>query len=98
MFATVCLKFNSELIDFDGEQDRVHLLILKLLKLSGSKLVFRLNGTTSIIIRKRKYPAVRTKLWGNMFRSLSFLLHTAQVLRYLLSNNILSSRKHLIKH
>ncbi|WP_433962925.1 hypothetical protein [Succinatimonas hippei] len=28
MFANVCLKFNSELIEFDGEEAHVHLLIL----------------------------------------------------------------------
>ncbi|WP_428985233.1 transposase, partial [Succinatimonas hippei] len=52
-------------MEFNGEEAHVHLLILNLPKLSGSKLVFRLNGTTSIIIRKRKYPAVRAKLRGN---------------------------------
>ncbi|WP_428985207.1 IS200/IS605 family transposase [Succinatimonas hippei] len=98
MFANVCLKFNSELIEFNGEEAHVHLLILNLPKLSGSKLIFKLKGTSSMLIRKRKYPAVRAKLWDNMFRSLSFLLHLAQVLRYLLSVNILSSRKHLIKN
>ncbi|WP_428985220.1 transposase [Succinatimonas hippei] len=98
MFATVCLKFNSELIEFDGEEAHVHLLILDLPQLSILEFVFRFKGTSSMLIRKRKYPAVRTKLWGNMFRSLSFLLHPAKVLRYLLSVNILTGRKRLIKH
>ncbi|WP_187363669.1 transposase, partial [Succinatimonas hippei] len=76
----------------------VHLLILYPPQLSISELVFRLNGTTSIIIRKRKYPAVRAKLLDNMFRLLSFWHHPAQVLRYLLFGNILTGRKRMIKH
>ncbi|MCL1603744.1 hypothetical protein M3084_07770 [Succinatimonas hippei] len=27
--------------------------------------MFKLKGTSSMLIRKRKYPAVRAKLWGN---------------------------------
>ncbi|WP_423836374.1 transposase [Succinatimonas hippei] len=81
MFATVCLKFNSELIEFKGNKNTcIFQLVLDLPQLSISELVFRLKGTSSIIIRKRKYPAVRAKLWGIVFRSLSFLLHPAQEL------------------
>ena len=60
----------------------MHLLILDLPQLSISELVFRLKGTSSIIIRKRKYPTVRAKLWGNALWSLSFLLLLAAVPRY----------------
>ena len=62
IFETVCLQFNAGLIEFEGKEDHVHLLILDLPQLSISELVFRLKGTSYIIIRKRKYPAVRTKL------------------------------------
>ncbi|WP_286036272.1 IS200/IS605 family transposase [Succinatimonas hippei] len=72
MFVTVCLKFNSELIDFDGEEAHVHLLILNLPKLSVSELVFRLKGTSSMSIRKRKYLTIRTKLWGKALWSSSY--------------------------
>ncbi|WP_277296356.1 transposase [Succinatimonas hippei] len=65
MYATVCLKFNSELIEFDGEDDHVHPVILYSPQPAGSTLVFKLKGTSSMVIRKRKYPAVRAKLWGN---------------------------------
>ena len=87
---------NAELIEFGGEEEHVHLLVLVLPKFSIFKLVFRLKGTSSITIRKSKYPTVRSKLWGNALWSLSFLLHPAQGLRYLLSGNILSSRKRRI--
>ncbi|WP_277297012.1 transposase [Succinatimonas hippei] len=65
IFAAFCLQFNSELIDFDGEDDRVYPVILYPPQLVGSPLVFKLKGTSSMLIRKRKYPAVRAKLWGN---------------------------------
>ena len=72
IFETVCLQFNAELIEFDGEEAHVHLLILDLPQLSILELVFRLKGTSYIIIRKRKYPAVRTKLWGKALWSSSY--------------------------
>ena len=72
IFETVCLQFNAELIEFDGEEDHVHLLILYPPQLSISELVFRLKGTSSMLIRKRKYPTVRAKLWGNALWSSSY--------------------------
>ena len=72
IFETVCLQFNAKLIDFDGEEAHVHLLILDLPQLSILELVFRLKGTSSMLIRKRKYPAVRTKLWGKDLWSPSY--------------------------
>ena len=72
IFETVCLQFNAGLIEFEGKEDHVHLLILDLPQLSISELVFRLKGTSSMLIRKRKYPAVRTKLWGKALWSSSY--------------------------
>ncbi|WP_434739042.1 IS200/IS605 family transposase [Succinatimonas hippei] len=72
MFATVCLKFNSELIEFDGEEDYVHLLILYSPKLSIAALVFKLKGTSSVIICNRNYPSVKSQLWGNALWSPSY--------------------------
>ncbi|WP_277296640.1 IS200/IS605 family transposase [Succinatimonas hippei] len=72
MFESVCLQFNAGLIEFEGKEDHVHLLILDLPQLSISELVFRLKGTSYIIIRKRKYPAVRTKLCGKALWSSSY--------------------------
>ncbi|WP_277297321.1 hypothetical protein [Succinatimonas hippei] len=40
-------------------------MILYLPQPAGSTLVFKLKGTSSMLIRKRKYPAVKAKLWGN---------------------------------
>lgn len=44
IFQTICLELDADLIEFDGEQDHVHLLILYPPKLAISDLVFRLKG------------------------------------------------------
>ena len=72
IFETVCLQFNAKLIDFDGEEDNVHLLILYPPKLSIAYLVFKLKGTSSVIIRNRNYPSVKSQLWGKALWSPSY--------------------------
>ena len=72
IFETVCLQFNAELIEFDGEEDHVHLLILYPPKLSIADLVFKLKGTSSVIIRNRNYPSVKSQLWGKALWSPSY--------------------------
>ena len=72
IFETVCLQFNAKLIEFDGEEDYVHLLILYPPKLSIADLVFKLKGTSSVIIRNRNYPSVKSQLWGKALWSLSY--------------------------
>ena len=52
-------------VDFDGEDNRVHPVILYPPQPAGSTLVFKLKVTSSMLIRKSKHPAVRAKLWGN---------------------------------
>ncbi|WP_277296624.1 hypothetical protein [Succinatimonas hippei] len=60
------LQFNAKQIEFKGNKNTcIFQLVLDLPQLSILELVFRLKVTSSIIIRKRKYPAVRAKLWGN---------------------------------
>ncbi|WP_350059796.1 transposase [Succinatimonas hippei] len=60
---------------FDPKEEHVHLLVLDLLQLSISELVFRLKGTSSITIPKRKYLTVKAKLFLVYF-CLRFLLNT----------------------
>ena len=72
IFETVCLQFNAELIEFDGEEEHVHLLILYPPKLSIANLVFKLKGTSSVIIRNRNYPSVKSQLWGKALWSPSY--------------------------
>jgi len=64
LFASVCADFQAELVEFNGEEDRVHLLVTYPPKVSVSNLVNNLKGASSRLIRKT-YPSVRTKLWGS---------------------------------
>jgi putative transposase len=64
MFASVCADFEAELVEFDGEDDHVQLLVNYPPKVSVSNLVNSLKGVSSRMIRKKNYPSIRKKLWG----------------------------------
>jgi putative transposase len=72
IFADVCKDFEAELIEMEGEGDHVHLLVNYPPKVSVSKLVNSLKGVSSRLIRKKKYPSVCQKLWGNALWSPSY--------------------------
>ena len=72
IFASVCRDFESELVEFDGESDHVHLLVNYPPKVSVSSLVNSLKGVSSRLIRRMNYPAIRSKLWGNALWSPSY--------------------------
>lgn len=48
---TVCNDFEAEMIEFDGEEDHVHLLINYPPRVQISKLVNSLKGVSSRILR-----------------------------------------------
>jgi putative transposase len=62
----------AELIEFDGEDDHVHLLVNYPPKMAVSKLVNSLKGVSSFLIRKKGYPSIKKKLWGNALWSPSY--------------------------
>jgi putative transposase len=64
IFASVCIDFESELVEFDGEDDHVHLLVNYPPKVSVSSLVNSLKGVSGRMIRRKQYPSIRKKLWG----------------------------------
>ncbi|WP_434525799.1 IS200/IS605 family transposase [Photorhabdus asymbiotica] len=51
-FANVCADFDVELVEMDGEQDHVHLLINYPPKLAVSNLVNSLKGVSSRLLRR----------------------------------------------
>lgn len=59
IFKNVCLDFESELIEFNGEHDHVHLLINYPPKVAVSNMVNSLKGVSSRLIRKKKYPEIQ---------------------------------------
>ena len=72
IFTSVCVDFESELVEFDGEDDHVHLLVNYPPKVSVSALVNSLKGVSSRMIRKKNYPSIRKKLWGAALWSPSY--------------------------
>jgi putative transposase len=72
IFASVCLDFEAELVEFYGEDDHVHLLVNYPPKVAVSKLVNSLKGISSLLIRKKNYPDIRKKLWGGALWSPSY--------------------------
>lgn len=72
IFAQTCLDFEAELVEFDGEDDHVHLLVNYPPKVAVSNLVNSLKGVSSRLVRKKNYPSIQKKLWGNMLWSPSY--------------------------
>ena len=72
IFSSVCADFEAELVEFDGEDDHVHLLVNYPPKVAVSKLVNSLKGVSSHLIRKKNYPNIRNKLWGGALWSPSY--------------------------
>ena len=72
IFASVCADFEAELVEFDGEDDHVHLLVNYPPKHAVSSLVNSLKGVSSRLIRKRGYPSLQRKLWGGSLWSPSY--------------------------
>jgi len=72
IFSSVCVDFEAELIEFDGEEDHVHLLVNYPPKVAVSKLVNSLKGVSSHLIRKKNYPSIRKKLCGRALWSPSY--------------------------
>ncbi|MEI7997286.1 MAG: IS200/IS605 family transposase [Methylococcaceae bacterium] len=72
IFEAVCLDFESEMVEFNGEDDHVHLLITYPPKVSLSKLVNSLKGVSSRMIRKENFPCIAKKLWGGHLWSPSY--------------------------
>ena len=72
IFDSVCRDFQAELVEFDGEDDHVHLLVNYPPKVSVSSLVNSLKGVSSRLIRLKNYPSIRRKLWGSSLWSPSY--------------------------
>src|SRR5450759_4332311 len=72
IFTGVCAGFEAELVEFDGEDDHVHLLVNYPPKVPVSALVNSLKGVSSRLVRKKNYPSIRKKLWGGALWSPSY--------------------------
>jgi putative transposase len=72
IFVKVCCDFEAELVEFEGEDDHVHLLVNYPPKVAVSKLVNSLKGVSSLLIKKKNYPSIKEKLYGNALWSPSY--------------------------
>src|SRR5262249_38290171 len=72
IFRGVCRDFESELVEFNGEDDHVHLLVSYPPKVSVSHLVNSLKGVSSRLIRKQGHDSVQRRLWGGSLWSPSY--------------------------
>ena len=72
IFNSVCEDFGCQLVEFDGKDDHVHLLVNYPPKVSISSLVNSLKGVSSRLIRKKNYPSIQKALWENSLWSPSY--------------------------
>ena len=71
IFNKICQELEANLIEMDGEEDHVHLLIEYPPKLAISLLVNRLKGKSSYLIRQER-PDIRRKYWKGVLWSPSY--------------------------
>ena len=72
IFSAVCTDFEAERVEFDGEDEYVHLLVNYPPKVAVLALVNSLKGVSSRMIRKKNYPEIKKKLWGGALWSPSY--------------------------
>ena len=71
IFGAVCIDFEARLVEMDGEDDHVHLLIEYPPKVSVSALVNSLKGVSSRILRKYR-PDLARRYWKGVLWSPSY--------------------------
>jgi putative transposase len=67
----VCRDFEATLVEFDGEDDHVHLLVSYPPKVALSSLVNSLKGVSSRLLRKQ-FPALTKRYWKGVLWSPSY--------------------------
>lgn len=88
IFEKVCLDFEAELIEFDGEDDHVHLLVNYPPKVVLSSLVNSLKGVSSRMIRKNITLKLKTNYGVALYGLHPILRLAVAVLLLLLLDNI----------
>lgn len=71
MFGKVCEDMGASLVEMDGEDNHVHLLVEYPPKLAVSVLVNSLKGVSSRLLRKER-PDLRKRYWKNVLWSPSY--------------------------
>lgn len=71
VFDKVCADFGADLVEMDGEDDHVHLLVEYPPKVALSRLVNSLKGVSSRLLRKER-PDIRDRYWKGALWSPSY--------------------------
>ena len=71
IFESVCRDFEATLLEMDGEDDHVHLLVEYPPKVAVSSLVNSLKGISSRLLRSRR-PNLRKRYWKGVLWSPSY--------------------------
>lgn len=71
IFAKTCAGFEAQLIEMDGEDDHVHLLVEYPLKVAVSNLVNGLKGVSSRLLRKERSD-IQKRYWKRVLWSPSY--------------------------
>ena len=74
IFSETCTQMEAELLEFNGEDDHVHLMIVCPPKLAVASLVGKLKGKSSYVLRREFWDNIKNKLWGEHFWSPSYCL------------------------
>lgn len=72
IFEETCEQMDCELLEFNGEDDHIHILISIPPKHSVTNVVSKLKGKSSYFIRKEFWDHIKKKLWGEHFWSPSY--------------------------
>jgi len=95
--AAVCKDVEAALVEFDGEDDHLHLLVNYPPKVAISMLVNSLKGVSSRMIRKKIIRALPRSCGAAHFGRLAISRGVVAAHRLRLFGNILSSNKHRIE-
>ena len=68
----VCADFSATMVELNGEDDYVHLLVEYPATVALSRLVNSLKGVSSRMLRAREFPEVQRRLWGGHLWSPSY--------------------------
>jgi putative transposase len=71
IFADVCADAQATLVEMDGEDDHVHLLVEYPPKVAVSSLVNSLKGVSSRLLRQQR-PDIRKRYWKGVLWSPSY--------------------------
>ena len=72
LFTETCQQMDSQLLEFNGEDDHVHLLVSLHPKIALSVLIGKLKGKSAYFLRQEFWPQIKPLLWGQHFWSPSY--------------------------